>query len=287
MRGEVTTWNATAAAAGEIHTGGPVHALEAADLDGDGAQELLVGSDDAHIYALRGDLTEIWNREIEFMKQTWGWWTLGTSKVRRIYADDITGDGRPELLLGVGNMRLHCLDASGEELWRFRTDHGICTTITTADFFGDGRNLVLAGNGLTSSTGTLWIFNKTGEVVKRYHNGSWCTALPAIAVGDLDGDGVMTAFAGNNRGDVRAWAPDSEYTVPLWANNLTRPIRSLTVLPGAIAVGSDSGYLCAFDQAGEKIWGLPLSSAITHTALMDGARHRCWRRAARTGRCSW
>jgi hypothetical protein len=270
VRGTVTVWDATGAAAGEMMTGGPVHALEAADLDGDGAQELLVGSDDANIYALSADLTELWRREIEFMKQTWGWWTLGTSKVRRIYADDITGDGTPELLLGVGNMRLHCLDASGEELWRFRTDHGICTTITTADFFGDGRNLVLAGNGLTSSAGTLWLLDAAGEVVKRYHNGSWCTALPAIAVGDLDGDGVMTAFAGNNRGDVRAWAPDSEYTVPLWANNLTRPIRSLTVLPGAVAVGSDSGYLCAFDQAGEKIWGLPLSSAITHTALARG-----------------
>ncbi len=270
VRGSVTAWTATGAAAGEMTTAGSVHALEAADLDGDGAEELLVGSDDANIYALGADLTERWRREIEFMKQTWGWWTLGTSKVRRIYADDITGDGTPELMLGVGNMRLHCLDATGEELWRYRTDHGICTTITTADFFGDGRNLVIAGNGLTSSAGTMWLLDAAGEVVKRYHNGSWCTALPAIAVGDLDGDGTLTAFGGNNRGDVRAWAPDSEYTVPLWANNLTRPIRSLTVLPGSVAVGSDSGYLCAFDQAGEKIWGLPLSSAITHTALVQG-----------------
>ncbi len=268
LDGMVTTWDAAGQTASEMLTDGPVHALEAADLDGDNDEELLVGSDDEQVYALNADLSERWHDRIEFGKPIWPYWTLGSSKVRRIYADDITGDGIPEVLMGVGNMHLHCYDAAGEELWRYRTDHGICTTITTADFFGDGRNLVLAGNGLTSSAETLWILDAAGEVVKRYRNGSWCTALPAIAVGDLDGDGNLTAFGGNNRGDVRAWETDSEHTVPLWSNNLTRPIRSLTVLPGVVAVGSDSGYLCAFDQAGEKAWGMPLSSAITHTALV-------------------
>ncbi|MGD9495807.1 MAG: hypothetical protein AB7Y46_05825 [Armatimonadota bacterium] len=264
-------------AGGSFATGGPVHALEAADLDGDGAEELLVGSDDEHMYALDGRMREIWRHKVDFLadQQPWLWWTLGSAKVRAIHAADITGDGRAELLVGAGNMRLQCYDAAGELMWRFRTDHGICTTITTADLFGDGRRLVLAGNGLTSDNGTCWVLDAAGQMIARYYNGSWCTSLPAIAVGDLEDDGVNTVFTGSNRGDVRAYAPDAGYTEHLWLQNLPRPIRSLTVVPrpggDVLAVGSDSGYLCAFDQAGEKAWGVGLSSAITFTALVRRA----------------
>ncbi len=271
--GTVLQFDADGVAGGEFATGGPVHALEPADLDGDGAQELLVGSDDENMYALAADMGELWRHRVDFLadRQPWLWWTLGSSKVRAIHAADITGDGRPELLVGAGNMRLQCYDAAGELMWRFRTDHGICTTITTADLYGDGRNVVLAGNGLTSDQGTCWVLDQAGELLQRFYNGSWCTSLPAIAVGDLDGDGVNTVFTGSNRGDVRAFAPDTSWTEYVWLQNLPRPIRSFTVVPHAggdvLAVGSDSGYLCAFDQQGDKAWGVALSSAISFTAL--------------------
>lgn len=272
--GLVRQFEAAGEPAGSFTTGGPVHALLGCDLDGVAGQELLVGSDDEFLYALRPDLTEVWRYQVPFLRdeQPWEWWTLGRAKVRRLYADDLNGDGRPEILMGNGNMRLHCFDTAGKEIWRFRTDHGICTTITAADVFGDGKRRVLAGNGLTSSAGTCWVLDEHGKELQRYFNGSWCTALPAIAVGDLDGDGKQTVFCGNNRGDVRAYPGLPGKVEQLWIHNLTRPIRSLTVLPcqggDLLAVGSDSGTLCAFTQTGEKAWGVPLSSAITQTALV-------------------
>jgi len=275
--GHVVRFSAEGRRAGAFETGAEVHALEAADLDGDGRRELLVGSDDEHIYALKPDMTELWSYRVPFLKeeQIWLWWTLGTSKVRKIHTGDITGDDVPELLLGVGNMRLHCLDAKGSEQWRLRTDHGICTTITTADVFSEGKNRVVAGNGLTSSAGTCWVLDETGKQLQRYYNGSWCTSLPAIAVGDLDGDGKQTVFCGNNRGDVRAYPGATGNQTQNWIHNLTRPIRSLTIVPreggDAVAVGSDSGYLCAFNEAGEKVFGTPLSSAIIDTMLLQRA----------------
>lgn len=273
--GDVAEWDAEGRAAGSFTTGGPVHALCAADLDGDGAQELLVGSDDEHVYALGPDLGELWRYKVPFLRdqQPWLWWTLDSAKVRAIHADDVNGDGRPEVLLGVGNMRFHCLDAQGKELWRFRTDHGIPTTIVTADVFPDGKRRILVGNGLTSSNGACWVLDGSGKQLQKYFNDSWCTSLPAIAVGDLDADGQQTVFCGNNRGNLRAYPATAETAEPLWLRNLTRPIRSLTVVPSApgalLAVGSDSGYLCAFDQAGGKAWGVPLSSAISHTLILQ------------------
>ena len=272
--GLVCEWDNTGQPTAQFEAGGPVHALEPADLDGDGGQELLVGSDDEHVYALDENLRETWKHKVPFLRdeQPWMWWTLNSSKVRRIHAADISGDGRPEILLGVGNMRLHCLDASGDELWRYRTDHGICTTIATADVFADGKVRVLAGNGLTSSSGNCWVLDENGKVLQTWYNGSWCTSLPAVAVGDLDSDGTPTVFCGNNRGHVRAYAGATGKPNELWIRDLTRPIRSLTVMPagprGLIVVGSDSGYLCAFDQPGGRAWGTPLTSAITHTRLV-------------------
>jgi outer membrane protein assembly factor BamB len=275
--GAVSQYTASGQPAGSIQIGGPVHTLLGCNLEGDDAQELLVGSDEETLRALRPDLSEIWEQKVPFLanEQPWDWWTLGSAKVRRLYADDINGDGRPEVLAGVGNMRLHCYDVTGKELWRYRTDHGICTTITSADVFGEGKRRVLAGNGLTSSNGTCWVLDEQGKVLQSYFNGSWCTSLPAIVVGDLDGDGQQTVFCGNNRGDVRAYAGVRGSQEPLWVRNLTRPVRSLQIVPrpagGLVAVGADSGYLCAFDQAGAKAWGLPLTSAITHTLLVRRA----------------
>jgi outer membrane protein assembly factor BamB len=144
---------------------------------------------------------------------------------------------------------------------------------------------VLAGNGLSSSNGTCWVLDEKGRLLRSYFNGSWCTSLPAIAVsagsgpasggGDLHHDGRNTIFCGNNRGDVRAYPAEEKKPVERWIRNLTRPVRSLTILPGRkenlLAVGSDSGYLCAFNEEGKKAWGLPLSSAIFKTGLVQHA----------------
>ncbi len=288
--GSVAQFNADGTSAGQMSADGPVRALEAADLDRDGAQELLAGSDDEHIYALSPNMSELWRHKVDFLRdqQPWGWWTLGSSKVRAIHATDISGDERPELIVGAGNMRVQAYDAAGDLLWRYRTDHGIPTTLTSADVFADGRNLLLVGNGLTSSNGACWVLDEQGTMLQRYYNGSWCTSLPAIAVGDLDGDGTNTVFTGSNRGHVRAYAPDQEYPTEQWIRNLTRPIRSLTVAPrdGAdvLAVGSDSGYLAAFEQSGEMAWGVGLSSAIPFTGMLAGHERPLLAAGCRDGR---
>ncbi len=276
--GAVLEINAQGAVTARYQTGGPVHTLCPVDLDGDGRQELLAGSDDEHLYAFAERLSLLFSRQIPFLadEQPWLYWTLRSAKVRKVHADDINGDGKPELLLGVGNMRLHCLNSGGEELWRFRTDHGTCDTVITADLYGDGRRLVIAANGLTSSSGTVWVLDADGKVLQSYRHAPWGSSTPALAVVDLAGNGTNTLLCGNTQGNVSAWPPVQDERAPqkLWLHNLTRPVRALLPLvaeggAGEVAVGSDSGYLSAFSAAGDKLWGVPLSAAVTRLVGVD------------------
>lgn len=278
--GTVVQFGPSGEVRGDFATGGPVHALEAADLTGDGGQELLAGSDAETLHALDADLRELWRFDAPFVRFNGipMHWTMRAAKVRAVHADDVTGDGVPEVLVGAGSMHLHCLDADGTELWRTpvptgaRWTYGIPDTITTADLFGEGIKRTLVGNGLKSYSAYCTVLDQTGEVMQQFKNGGWAITVPAIAVGDLDGDGEQSVLCGNNLGDVRCFTPTRDGPRQRWWQNLSRVIRSLTIVPqdtGAIvAVGSDSGYLCAFDAEGEKVWGVALSSAIINTELI-------------------
>ena len=120
-------------------------------------------------------------------------------------------------------------------------------------------------------------------MLQTYYNDGWCTSLPAIAVADLARTGKNSVFCGNNRGNLRAYAARPDDRKPRWILNLAGTVRSLTVLPrpnekeDLLVVGSDSGYLAAFSDAGEKAWGLPVSSAILRTdVVLRGAGAAPW-----------
>jgi len=278
--GVVQQWDQKGRPTGDFHAAGPVHALHAVDLNGYGTEELLAGSDDEHVYALDAHLVPLWRYRPPFQidATTRGFCTMRSSKGRKILADDLDGDGRPEILLGVGNMRLHCLDATGRERWRFITAYGTVTTMVVADVYGDGQRYVVAGPTLTRPRGHCWVLDAAGKPLQTLVNGAWGVNLQAVAVADLKGNGQRTIFCGGNEGNVTAWPADRSQRETLhvgrndqrWTRNLTRPIRSFTVLPepGLLAVGSESGCLAAFDGEGSLAWNVSLGSAVTHTALV-------------------
>ncbi|MGD9497718.1 MAG: hypothetical protein AB7Y46_15560, partial [Armatimonadota bacterium] len=266
--GVVQVLDARGALRGQFSAGGPVHALAAGDLDADGISELLVGSDDEHVYALNADLSERWRCKLPFLGTQTLFWSLYSSKVRALLAEDLDADGRPEIYAGAGDMHVHALSPAGELLWGYQGEPGVPSTLRGGSL-GGGR-LLLAGSGLTSYSGASWALNVAGELI-HYWRGLKSAAVQDIAAADLDGDGAPAVFVGTARGDLYAWATDAQSPDWSWVRNFTRPVRALTVLPtqpGLIAVGADSGSLSAFDEAGAMAWHLPLSAAVTHTALV-------------------
>ncbi len=253
--GTVEQFGADGSRIADFLTGGPVHALCAADLDADDVPELLVGSDDETLYALEADL-------------------FGRAKVRAIHAADITGDGVPEIMAGCGSMFLHCFDTAGEELWNWRSDYGVPSVITTADVLGEGRPRIITANALLSYSPLCTVLDENGGILRQWRENRYKATIQDIVVADLDGDGETSLLMGSSRGNVSGRSPDAKGSEVAWLHNMTRSVHSLTVLPthpGLVAAGSESGYLAAFTEAGEKAWGIALSSAIADTALVATA----------------
>ena len=253
--------------------GGPVNSVCAADLDGDGRPEVIAGSDDRHVYALDAEGRELWRYEPEFGPQYWPWWTLGASMVKKVHADDLDGDGRPEVIAGVANMRLHLLSAEGKERWSYRTDHGIFVTLTTADVDLDGKREIVGGNSIKSSTSVCLAIGHDGQVRRRYPNQGWTSKLTAIRVADLDGDGRPEVVCGTNRDfTLRVFSgPEGRL---LWERNLGDEVVGVEILEEKgkrrLIVGSPSFYVCGFSVDGDKLWTVNLGAAVRVTASLDG-----------------
>ncbi|MSS71576.1 MAG: hypothetical protein EXS64_08810 [Candidatus Latescibacteria bacterium] len=257
----------------KFSTGGPVNSVCAADLDGDGRPEILAGSDDCHVYALDAEGRERWRYEPAFGQQYWPWWTLGASRVKKVFADDLDGDGRPEVIAGVANMRLHLLSADGKALWDYRTDHGIFVTLTTADVDLDGRREIVGGMSIKSSTSICLAIGHDGQVRRRYINQGWTSKLTAVRVADLDGDGRPEVICGTNRDfTLRVFSgPEGRL---LWERNLGDEVVGIEVLKEKEAcrliVGSPNFYICGFSGEGDKLWAVNLGAAVRVTAALDG-----------------
>ena len=211
-------------------------ALAVADLDGDGAAEILAYDTANALHAWRSDGTELWSTLPL---------TFYIGGMPAVQVVDLEGDGVPEVIA-----QEHVLEGkTGTERFSYPVS-GFFLDPTAADLDGDGRAEILAGGGVFGSDGTLrWtgltprdvsslVYNMVldvdgdpdGEVVQAENNrvsvfdadgralasarfSSGVASLPCAA--DLDGDGspemvvpaqtLLHAFGGD--GSVRWTVP--------------------------------------------------------------------------------
>jgi len=172
-------------------TPGPSGDAVVLDVDGDGAQDLLV-------FARGGALSCISGRWGRVLWSRSGNWSLGQRSV-----GDFDGDGAPECLLvvgdGSGNRLLECL-ACDDGRWMWRHDFGteekpsgpgvLFVSETGRDLDGDGADdiLCLKGKELLALSG------KTREVLWRVDAGQEGVPVSAGALGFLVGTREVTGF---------------------------------------------------------------------------------------------
>jgi len=195
QRGLREVWRLPAAKQDDAQFPDEVNAIQPADLDGDGTDEILLlrGS---RLLCLAHDGKTRWEFETE-------------GAVRAVCAADLNGDGRPEVLLGSDDERLYVLSAGGRELRRTVVDVLLrvgtssvrrprVANVAVDDIDGDGKPDIIVGtlNGnivrYDTDLNKLWNFD-------RVEHGTRETQLV-----DLDGDGVKEILAANKYGAVEA-----------------------------------------------------------------------------------
>jgi hypothetical protein len=154
--------------------------LQAADIDGDGRDELVV-SESWYV---------VWGYDVDRQLPKW---SIPTSQdIGAILVTDADGDGALELLIGDGQWgSIRAYDvATQQEKWSVRNPaHGV-TNIAVVDVDGDGQSELLWGAGASvSGSNHLYVADwQAGSI--EWQNVHLDGPFIGPQVGDLDGDGV-------------------------------------------------------------------------------------------------
>ena len=180
--------------------GGPINAATG-DLDGDGAEDLIVAQGNAatKVSAFDGSLNPLWSAPT----------VQGLSQATRVLAVDLDGDRRREVVVGDAQGRIAALTSAGRPLWSY----AFAATTQNAEVrglddlaLGQGRGRLLA------------VARRSGEIVLLDGKGKLVASLQVrnpvrrLRVFDLDGDGRDEVVVGDEAGYYQSIAADGKQT---------------------------------------------------------------------------
>lgn len=225
----------------------------AADLDGDGAHEIVVAHDVGHVFVYEADGALRWSHDFD----------TPTGPFKHIVAADVHPNPNLEVLIGFDDGWLNCLSAEGALLWRFFGDRYHVGILAVGDATGDGFTDIVYG----TDNGNVYCLNGWGHVQWRY----WEMApygRSGVNIADLDGDGsAEVLLTRSNQGNARCqMALDGKTGAFKW--------RAPTFMQGYVSnaiadldgdgkfevIHADKGnHLTATRADGSRLWDIELN----------------------------
>lgn len=234
-------------------------AVETADVNNDGVDEIIVLDENGRLSLLLANGTEVWNyRSVDPITAVGVVNVLESRQTEREIA--IAGPGY-----------LAVLDAEGDLAWRTPLPNETKpVAIEAVDYLSDGKGDVL----VLLSSGQLLAYNRAGDNVWQFSSQEDTTidVEPQIIVADFDGDGfdeiVMGLFTQRRFSEIIYF---DEFTVG-WRQSISRRVTTLTAVPftsgtNYIAVGTNFGQLDLYDADGLLVWFRTLNRPITSAAV--------------------
>ncbi|HET9226837.1 MAG TPA: S8 family serine peptidase [Thermoanaerobaculia bacterium] len=192
-----------------------------ADLDGQPGAEILAGTTDGWIVALRADGTS-----------APGSWPalVGTMGPSSPAAGDLDGDGDIEIVAVTAAGALYVLDRSGAfgAVARVAGKHSFSSP-AIGDLDGDGRAEIAVGCGQGDGTGFVSLFDSAGVMMPGWPvaTGAEVSASPALV--DLDADGRREVVVPDLYGQLHALRADGQ-RLPGWPRDLDGWVLSSPVI---------------------------------------------------------
>ncbi|MBK8047604.1 MAG: DUF11 domain-containing protein [Anaerolineales bacterium] len=245
---------------GEVKAG-----ATAADLDGDGVQEILVGDMKGNLYAFHANGTPVAGWPIKAGS--------GTKAVFRVLSKpavaNITGDGAPEVIVALSDGKLYAYTAAGALLtgWPVTLgdvadlygSHQVDSSPTVADLDGDGMVEIVVG----SYDKQLYAYHANGARAWVFATGDAILGTPAIADIDSATPGLETVIGS---GDRFVYVLDKDGH-QLWKRPTGWIVRSSPLVADIdndgsleIVIGSDDHKVYAWHHDGSRVANWPVAT---------------------------
>ncbi len=247
-------------------TGGICRAVCAGDLDGDGTPELLLGSDDEHIYMLSAGGKELRKHHANIPLRV-GTSSVREPKVANLAVGDLDGDGKLDIVACLLNANLLRYDLDFNLQWRFdRIPHG-SREMTLVDLNRDGSLEILVAN----KYGGVQIFNAENRPQASVYSELGDVEM---AYGNMDEDDDYEIANGSATGTFTCgqFAGTTEFTF----NNYGFGAREVLMADVAgdqrdeLLIGSETGYVYVVNGKGEATAQRNLGEVVTDLALLPG-----------------
>lgn len=266
--------------------GGPTRTPVLADLDLDGALEIIVELrkyPDGYICVYNGDgsIREGWPQAMDYIPAS------------AVAVGDITGDDIPEIV-GESYYKVWAFDSEGNVLEGFPYEPGSTdrtfsySSPVLADMDNDGfREILVGDHAFSAGNGAVHIINNDGTSVDGWprYTAQWIYGPPSVA--DIDGDGDLDVaigdqvLSGSPASKVYGWDMAGGYLDgfpigPIWSINSQIIIADLDgdeMMELCFDDNTGNGILNGYNHDGTMMTGWPLevegSTFFTNPMVLD------------------
>ncbi len=242
-----------------------IAAPNVADIDGDGKQEIILGTKEGKIIVLDYNANVLWTYEINEELNEIDEMFLDQEVMKSINStpviDELYDNKKNYVLFGTEMGILYCLDVNGKLIWKYNTKGAIRGSPIIADVNNDGKKEVVFG----STDKFLYILNRDGKLIEKFEQTAPIESTPGFFKDRI--------VFGTNDGLIIAIRADGE---ELWSFQTNGKITAqpaftrLTQSPvDYVIIGSTDNNLYCLDVDGELVWNYETGGAIYSKAAIE------------------